>query len=112
MKIGQNPAGVPINAAVESLNANRKAAKGDSKPSENAKAEKAATDAYTLGISSAKRPDSNSLTTIKGENEALDFATQAKQKITQNPNNAIGALTFNNSRVANLIKGLAESATV
>ncbi|MBF0554723.1 MAG: hypothetical protein HQK96_09255 [Nitrospirae bacterium] len=109
MAIGQVTAGVQISTAAESVNTNGKRAKAinASKTPEN---EKSGTEAYTIGISNAKVPNLNANTTITNESEALDSAGQAKMKIVQNPNIAIGSLVFNNSRVANLMKGLAETA--
>ncbi|WP_420264740.1 hypothetical protein [Candidatus Magnetominusculus dajiuhuensis] len=109
MAIGRVPAGVQITAAAEGLNTSGKTVKGKrgSKPPEN---EKADTGAYTVGISNAKAPNPNTTTTITNETEALDSAGQARMRIVQNPNMAIGSLVFNNSRVADLMKGLGGTA--
>ncbi|MBF0456862.1 MAG: hypothetical protein HQK99_03095 [Nitrospirae bacterium] len=109
MTIGHSPAGRAVGAAAVDINS--KPAKDAAKVPENEKAgEKAATEAYTIGISNAKMPGLNADTTIKNEADALNSAEMAKKKIIQNPNNAIGSLVFNNSRVANLMKGLAGTA--
>ncbi|MBF0517847.1 MAG: hypothetical protein HQK97_12195 [Nitrospirae bacterium] len=115
MTIGQGPVGISGGIAVGNSKTNDNA-KQASTASARITTEKTpdsgstASEAYTLGISASKLPALDTLaTSLQNETEAMDSAVLAKKTIMQNPDNAVGSLRFNMSRIAGLFQGLTES---